>query len=416
MLAFGPTPGSRDAVTEIYNDLYKPGLYKDLWYMRDGKPLIMAYPEAFPEESEIRQFFTFRPGQPVYNHGPSRPDHWGWLEITPQHGFVKKADGKFEQANVGVAQNWVKDKGLSAMNAPGAFGRSYTHKNGHTSDTQAVNYGLNFQEQWDHAFRLDPDVIFVTGWNEWIMGRFEKWQGTPNAFPDQFDQEHSRDIEPMKGGHGDNYYYQLVANIRKFKGMVPPASVSAPAPITIDGKFDEWKNVRPEFNAYKGNTLHRDHPGWKTKHYTNTTGRNDFTQAKAVRDDKFVYFAIETADPITSSTDPAWMRLFIDADRNKETGWEGYDYIINRLSPNGTHAVMEKSESGWNWKKVDDVPYAVSGNRLELAVPHKLFPENGPLNFEFKWSDNMQNDGDIMEFYLNGDTAPPGRFNYHYKE
>ena len=29
-------------------------------------------------------------------------------------------------------------------------------------------------------------------------------------FVDQFDQEHSRDIEPMKGGHGDNYYYQMV--------------------------------------------------------------------------------------------------------------------------------------------------------------------------------------------------------------
>jgi hypothetical protein len=24
-------------------------------------------------------------------------------------------------------------------------------------------------------------------------------------FVDQFDQEHSRDIEPMRGGHGDDY-------------------------------------------------------------------------------------------------------------------------------------------------------------------------------------------------------------------
>jgi hypothetical protein len=39
-----------------------------------------------------------------------------------------------------------------------------------------------------------------------------------------------------------------------------------------------------------------------------------------------------------------------------------------------------------------------------------------PLNFEFKWSDNMQEDGNIMDFYVNGDVAPAGRFNYIYKE
>jgi len=32
----------------------------------------------------------------------------------------------------------------------------------------------------------------------------------------------------------------------------------------------------------------------------------------------------------------------------------------------------------------------------------------------FKWSDNMQNEGDIMDFYVNGDVAPGGRFKYQY--
>ena len=32
----------------------------------------------------------------------------------------------------------------------------------------------------------------------------------------------------------------------------------------------------------------------------------------------------------------------------------------------------------------------------------------------FKWSDNMQTDGDIMDFYTNGDVAPGARFKYQF--
>src|SRR5271166_2777688 len=49
----------------------------------------------------------------------------------------------------------------------------------------------------------------------------------PVTFVDEFDAEFSRDIEPMKGAHGDNYYYQLVANIRRFKGARPVPVVQA---------------------------------------------------------------------------------------------------------------------------------------------------------------------------------------------
>jgi len=116
----------------------------------------MAMPKLVEDEQEgsenielnraIREFFTFRPGQPVYDKGPERPNHWGWLEIYPQHGFVENGEGGFEQMTVGVAQNWSEERGLTALNAPGAFGRNYTHENGHNNDPFAVNYGYNFQE------------------------------------------------------------------------------------------------------------------------------------------------------------------------------------------------------------------------------------------------------------------------------
>ncbi len=426
MLAFAPTEGSRNAIIDIYQDLYKPAEYEELFFKWEGKPIIMAYPEMLgdvegdPERTalhrEIRNYFTFRPGQPVYNVGPTRPDHWGWLEIYPQHGFAPKKDGGFEQATVGVSQNWTAANGLSAMNMPGAFGRSYTAKNGHSSDKEAVALGLNFQEQWERAFEIDPDLIFITGWNEWIMGRFEEWMKQPNAFPDQFDQEHSRDIEPMRGGHGDNYYYQMVANIRRFKGMasdeVEPQSKHK---ITIGAGFDDWCDVE-SFSAIKGNTIHRNSKGWGDYHYINNSGRNDIVETRVAHDAKNVYFYVECAEPITSPKDKAWMRLFIDADRNAKTGWEGYDYVVNRLSPN-EKAVVEHSSADWAWKRAGEVSYHVDGCKMEIAIPVEALhlSRKGGFEIEFKWVDNSQTDGDIYDFYLNGDAAPLGRFNYVYK-
>jgi hypothetical protein len=413
LLAFSPTDGSKQAIEEIYRDLYKPGVYKDLFFKWKGKPLIMAYPENLTEE--IKNYFTFRPGQPTYNSGPSRDDHWGWLEVYPQHGYARKSTG-YEQVTVGVAQNWSAERGLTAMNAPNAFGRSYTVTSGLVTGEDAVNYGYNFQEQWERAFKLDPQFVFITGWNEWIAGRYEEWGSQYNAFPDEFSQERSRDIEPMKGGHGDNYYYQMAANIRRYKGVGRPEPPSEAVTITIDGSASDWNNVKPVYETPRGNTLHRNHPGWKGVQFTNNTGRNDFVKTLVARDNENIYFYMETAENITPSSDPAWMRLLIDTDRKRETGWEGYDFILNRTSPSDTQVTVEHCVDGWNWEKCGEAEYKVVGKLLELKIPRSVLSLNDKLNFEFKWSDNMQQDGDIMDFYLSGDVAPAGRFNYIYKE
>jgi hypothetical protein len=412
MMGFGPTAASKSAIDQVYKDLYKPGLFKDLWFSWKGKPLIMAYPDNI--DPEIRQFFTFRPGQPVYDKGPQRQDQWGWLEIYPQHGFVKNADGGYEQMTVGTSQNWSKGKGLSAMNSKGAFGRSYTNKGGQDKRPDAHQYGLNFQEQWDHAFKQNVELIFVTGWNEWIAGRYEVWQGQPNAFPDQFDTEHSRDIEPMKGGHNDNYYYQLIANIRKFKGMPPPPASSAPRSMVIDGNFEEWEKVLPEFKSHKGNTLHRDADGFAGTHYINTTGRNDIIKAKVARDNSFLYFYVETVEALSKPTDKAWMQLFIDIDNDKRTGWEGYDFVVNRKNALGNTAFVEMSATDSTWLSIGKAIFKVSGNKMEMRIPKSTLNVQTQQSFQFKWSDNMQQPGDVMDFLLNGDVAPLGRFNYEY--
>ena len=123
-------------------------------------------------------------------------------------------------------------------------------------------YGHNVAEQWERVLREDPKFIFLTGWNEWFADRFDEFAGIrqPVMFVDEFDQEHSRDIEPMQGGHGDNYYYQMVSYIRRYKGARPLPPVT-PEPIQIDGRFDDWAAVGPEFRDTIDDPMRRNHPG-----------------------------------------------------------------------------------------------------------------------------------------------------------
>jgi hypothetical protein len=304
------------------------------------------------------------------------------------------------------------------MNDPrGSYGRSYTKAHGFTDDPDATGQGLNFQEQWDFALRLDPELIFVTGWNEWIAGRYENWQGTENAFPDEFDDEYSRDIEPMKGGFADNYYYQLIANIRRYKGVQATPAASPPVTIDIDGRFEEWAEVQPGFRHHKGSTMHRRHRGYGKTFYENTSGRNDFVLAKVGQDAENLYFYVETAESIRPPSEQGWMTLLIDIDRDRNTGWEGYDYAVNHAESAGEQARLARNRKEWNWTDVGAVAFRMVGKQMELRIPRALLglAENAPLNFEFKWIDNVPPSGDILDFYLYGDAAPGGRFNYHYQ-
>jgi hypothetical protein len=309
------------------------------------------------------------------------------------------------------------------MNGQLIHGRSYTAANGFDLlTTNSHLYGYNFQEQWDRALAVDPDMVFITGWNEWVMGRYETWGGVSNAFPDQFNPEYSRDIEPMKGGHGDNYYYQMVSNIRKFKGMEKPESSTPEKTVAIDGSFADWADVKPGFTASRGNVRQRDgngyldpdNPGLRL-HYVNTSARNDVVGAKVARDADWVCFRAETADPLTSPSDPNWSQLRIHTARNTATGWEGYDLMVDRYGANG-QAILSQSSNAWNWTSVTNVAFAVSGSELEIAIPRSLVDPSGgeTIDLEFKWLDNYGQSGEIADFYTEGEAAPLGRFNYRY--
>ena len=416
ILPFGNDAYAATQLREIYQTAYKDSGYNELWFYWDGKPLIMSLNTGLnrsdPLDNEIYRFFTYRPGVPEYN-GTSKTntDKWGWLAKYPQ-AIYTDANG-LKQTTVGVAQNWSKTAGLTAMNGTNIFGRTYTSK-GYDTRENAKLYGANFAEQWEYALSKNVNFIFVTGWNEWIAQKQPTWQGVTNAFPDEFNDEYSRDIEPSTGDLKDHYYYQLVSYIRQFKGVRAVPEPTEAKTIDINGGISQWDGVGPYYIAYKGNTFDRDSDGYIGTHYTNTTGRNDIIGAKVSRDADNLYFMVECADNITSYTGKAWMRLFIDtgsSDRN----WEGFEYVLNRVSPTSTQATLEKSTGGWNFSTVGKVSYKVNGKYLTVKIPKSYLGITGStFTVNFKWNDNMQKDGDIMDFYSNGDTAPGGRFMYSY--
>lgn len=432
MLPFNASEDANASLHDVYDDIYSQGRYKHLWFYWDGKPLIMAHKDALdkkdPADKEIYDFFTFRENCPAYFNANRfiADESWGWCSDYPQTKYGTSLFGKPEQMCVSVAQNAADGKLVAMNNGGNVQGRSFTHGNYsysyqkgnetvtvNSSTENAMLYGLNFQQQWDYAIACDPDFIFVTGWNEWIAGRHYEWQGTENAFPDQFCDEYSRDIEPSAGIMKDHYYYQLCTNIRRFKGVSEPMKTSGGQTINIYGSDSQWNSVTNEYFHYTCSTRDRDADGWVGLHYENNTMRNDFRSVKVTYDDDYVYYRIETVDDITSYTDPAWMRILIDSDSTgNSANWEGFEYVINRNSATDSTVKIEKSTGGWNFEETGTALYTVNGNVMQLAIPRSALglTAGDEVHFNFKHSDNMQTDGDVMDFYQNGDVAPGGRF------
>ncbi len=365
----------------------------------------------------MRDFFTFRKPQPDYFVGPTGPDQWSWLEVYPQHVFHNAA-GEREMMGVGVAQNAV-DQRLGSMSEPDAKGRAW-HNGAWDPDPAAVDLGLNFVEQAEHALAEDPRIVFVTGWNEWIAGRFTSFGGVdyPVMFVDQFDRAHSRDMEPMVGGHLDAFYYQLVDFVRRFKGVAsapPPAARRSLAP---GAGAAAWAAVPPVVVDESHDEARRDHPGYGSQPaYVNNTGRNDLVAARVIHNAETVTFQVECREPITPSTDPTWMWLLLDVDGRRETGWEGYDFMLNRRLADPTITIVEAWQGpGFTWREVGQAPLYLDGASLAVELPRTLLGLTGdPFAVDFKWVDNPVVEGDLMAFLTNGDALPNGRFNYRYR-
>ena len=412
-------------IKNLYNEIYAQNRYPDTWFCIDGKPVMIG-----PADANINDFFTMK-----INQWPTeRENHvnaWPWMDSKRPQYVYKDAEGNNSAINVSVAQHrstWRFSDSIYDMMDRGNLGRSYgeakindklTEKyyDAIAADPDLYKQGLNFQSQWDTAHKADVPYVLVTGWNEWIAQR----QSTSTEyahFVDLASVEFSRDIEMMKGGYFDNYYIQLAYNIQKLKGTAPIILQDARNPINVTGDFAQWDAVPLTYTDPVKDCLDRNFDGYGNQTYTDTTGNNDLTAFKITHDTKNVYFYAETRFDISKPVDGAsWMQLFIDVDQNAETGWYGYDFIVNYAAKGDFTTTVAKyngTENAFSFEVIGEVSYRVKGNRMMISVPLELLGVEhcDYMNFNFKWVDSDSKMTTMEQFYTEGDVAPLGRLNY----
>lgn len=403
-------------VTHLWKTFYQPGRYADLWFRWQGKPLLLTPTKDLP--AEVRDFFTIRTswawtrGQAWFGDGK---DCWPWLDFAPQVAGWHAKPGEAEAVPVGVSQH-----------ATSNIGRSFHASKQPQADEVRPGEGLYFDEQWRHALPLSPQFIFVTGWNEWVAQRFIS-DGSTNFlgrtlpsgrtfFVDLYDAEFSRDIEPMKGGYGDNYYWQFIANIRRYKGVRPTPPPGPDRTIAVPGDFSQWREVTATYLDDLQDVTHRDCDGiGDAGRYVNKTGRNDLDAFKVAQDRHTLFFHASVRGVLTSPQDADWMVLWLNTDRDSRTGRLGYDYRVNHRRLSADAATVEKWD-GHHWVAHGQARLQIARSELQLAIDKTALglADGSPACFDFKWTDNVPDTGDGMDFLDHGDTAPNARFNYRY--
>ena len=331
-------------------------------------------------------------------------------------------NGRKEVVNVSLAQHNETYK-MSAVSWYGSNDRSRSwHDGANDPAPDAYLYGYNFEEQFKWAMDIDPEIIFITGWNEWVAQRQPAtYQGPvrnegPIVFLDNASLNGSRDIEPMEDGYADNYYLQMISYIRDFKGLTVDNSRNNRT-IDINGGFAQWNDIKAYYRDYENDTADRRAGGWGSLKYTDNSGRNDFTELKVSEDSDNLYFFARTAEDITAPEGNTWMNLFIGIDgADPKSTWNGYGFVLNYKAPDKDGSMyLGRLAAGADYKAdaLAEVPSRISGNMLMVSIPKSALGIEGQASILFKWADNCV-EGDVASFYTSGDAAPIGRAGFYF--
>ena len=412
--------------------------YEELFFMWEGKPLVFGNESGLSGtvKTKVQEKFTVRGSWAWVD----KDNYWSWLQEymykgntarLVNGGWGRDAEGNYESLSVALGHHPASSKGRSFVNGSqpnnglGDFEFSSIERSG---------LGLCFESQFGAAMKLisknlaedDPFVLMITGWNEWIAGCTyrDKAEGFCNTqtnfyYVDTFNAEFSRDAEPMRNkdgyGIGDNYYYQMVDYIRKFKGITETPTADNQTTVSIYD-VSTWDNIQMTYmdslyDVELRNTMSYD----AGNRYINNTGRNDFDYAKISQDDNNLYFLVKCAEDIMIDNGENWMNLFVNIDGDTSTGWEGYDYVLNRARDSYVVTVEKFVDHTFATEVVGGAYYALMGEYMTIRLPKSLVGLSGECHkMIFKWADNSVTNGDPMAFMDLGDTAPDNRFGFVY--
>ena len=178
-----PTPqiaclASQKSVELLWDKIYSRGLYADLWFRWKGKPLLLfgqhvtgnrqqvndvRFPKAITDFFTIRQSWAWTTLR-WYDDGH---DEWPWVDHYPQSVGWSESPDRAEYVPVAVAEHPLSNIGRSFHDGV----QPETDRYDVTPDTDK---GLYFAEQWSRALEVDPEFVFVTGWNEWTAGQMTR--------------------------------------------------------------------------------------------------------------------------------------------------------------------------------------------------------------------------------------------------
>ncbi len=423
---------SIQTMNNIYNKFYRSGQYKDSWYCIDGKPMIIGYTTALKDRREAK------------SRSDNSYDPSDLSQELQDFFYIKEAcwPNDFHTANSFPYTEWVYPQPLNGntMNVSVAthpmvpFSFSLTHENwcnwGRGYDVvtgenkhEDIYRGTFFQSEWEtvHASDPQPEIIMVTGWNEWIA--YKQPYGGEYMLCDNVDMEYSRDIEPMKGGYEDAYFIQMISNIRRYKyesseGVVGDNIYKS---IDINGSADQWNDVKAIYRRVGNDNSARDYYGGSmTVSYHTDPADNNVVTIRVTNDSENLYFRIECDGNVKVSDDPSFMDLFIGTGKPEVKGWESYEFVAGREKDlTAGIASVEKLSKDFTGKRSGDARLSVSDNAVTYAVPFAalgLSPDKAEVTrIYFKVADGVENPGDIMDYYCTGRALPMGRLSFEYK-
>ena len=443
-VVFYTNANSEGVIRQLYDSIYGPGLYPDTWFRINGKPVIIG-----PTNFDMDGFFTVKRSQ--WPTEGAVDNAWPWMDFGWPQRVYKNRNGDGSAISVSVAQHSgtvvfsdsslygdYTNRGRSYNNPTNISHRWSTIKDDYRQTLQSsydawladqtlTMQGLNFQKQFDNAVESDATYVLVTGWNEWSVGNNAAAHNfrLPYFFTDCASMEFSRDAEMMRGGYFDNYYIQMTYNIQRLKGTAPIIVQDSRKPINVTGEFDQWNDVTVTYTDPENDVQDRNALGGGDVTYTNTSGRNDIVASKVTSDSKNLYFYVSTVYDISMfDTDSSWMQLYLNVDgrdaETGETGWYGYDFIINHKAKSEFTTTVAKyngTDGAFSFETVGEVSYRAKDNEMMIAVPLSLLGIEGykEIDIEFKWADSETVYDEMEDFYCGGDVAPLGRLNYVYQ-
>jgi len=228
-------------VQDLYDRVYKPGRYQDLWFQWDGKPLLLYngmpavdangggvqnpnphydaaaktdpnnphygdpyYTEEFYKDytQEVKDFFTLRSMWWGYYEWAGKryvgtEDNWSFgldmgdtrvQALTPEE-LVSTHNGQREEAAVTPGQHpssltgksWTREHGEPQLNEYDLPLPTLVPWLGEAVE-HPEGYGIYFQQRWDEALQANPQFLYLNDWNEWTAGKYQPGEGQTTPF------------------------------------------------------------------------------------------------------------------------------------------------------------------------------------------------------------------------------------------